>query len=217
MLSEVPVGITSICSKWSDDLSGIMEDSACADYVRSELPDLLRNKGLFAQILGNLLEGGAYPDLRRSTMFDNELILFTDPSGHFSLRLFLWGSGEYTVVHDHNSWGVIGPVSGVLEVINYRREDDGSQEGYARLEETGRLRCLHGDTAYTLPLNKGIHKIGNPTQDTMASLAMYGKPLPRSYINGFDIESNHVYKILPPKVKKNSLRSRPYPVCGKSL
>lgn len=211
MLSEIPLGITSVCAKWSECLSGITEDDTCIEYVTRELPNLLRDKALFSEILGNLVEGAKYPDLGRSTMFDNELLLYPDPSRNFSLRLFLWEAGDYTIVHDHNSWGVIGPVSGVLEAVNYRREDDASDEGYARLVETGRVRCLPGDTAFTLPLNKGIHKVGNPTQETMVSLAVYGNPLPRGYINRFDIENERVFRMLPTKARKKKLAERALP------
>ena len=205
MTLQAPTEITSVCEKWSKGLSKLKDDIACIDYTRRELPNLLQNKELFTKILNDIVKGTKYPDIRSATMFDNELLLYSDPSREFSLRLFLWAPGEYTVVHDHNSWGVIGPISGVLEVFNYRREDDGSKEGYAELVNTEKLTCMLGETGFTMPLNEGIHNIGNPTDKAMASLGMYGKPLHRGYINGFDFEKNKVYKIFPPKVKKRTL------------
>ena len=205
MSSQVPLEIASFCKRCSDALSWTTENESCVELVRDELPILLFNKPLFAEILHSLVEGGGYPDLGRSTMFDNELLLHADSSRLFTLRMFLWGPGEYTVIHDHNSWGVIGPVSGVLGVFNYKREDDGSREEYACLIETEELRCLPGQTTFTLPLNQGIHKIGNPTQESMVSLSVYGKPLDRGYINGFDIDNDRIYKIFPPKSKKKML------------
>lgn len=205
MSSQVPLEITSFCKRCSDGMYGITEDESRVELFRDQLPSLLRNKPLFAEILHNLVEGGGYPDLGHSTMFDNELLLHADSSRLFTLRMFLWGPGEYTVIHDHNSWGVIGPVSGVLGVFNYKREDDGSREEYARLIETEEVRCLPGETTFTLPLNQGIHKIGNPTQESMVSLSVYGKPLARGYINGFDIDNGRIYKIFAPKSKKKML------------
>ena len=211
MSSNAQAEITLICKEWSDGLSRFSEDNACVEYVRKELPHLLRNKELCLEILNNIVEGEKSPDLGRPTMFDNEIILFVDPSKHFSLRLYLWGPGEYTIVHDHNSWGVIGPISGTLEVFNYRREDDGSREGYAHLVKTETNAYTPGETDFTLRVNEGIHNIGNPTMETMASLAVYGKPLSRGYINGFDVEKNRVYKIFPPKVKKKTLAKQALP------
>ena len=205
MTSQTSIEINSACEKWSEGLSRLKDDSACVDYARRELPNLLQNKELFARILNEVVNGGKYPDIKSATMFNNELLLFTDPSRQLSLRLFLWAPGEYTVIHDHNSWGVIGPVSGLLEVLNYKREDDGSKEGYAELVCTKTLSCMPGETAFTLKLDRGIHNIGNPTNEAMVSLGMYGNPIRRGYINGFDLERKSVYKIFPPKVKKRTL------------
>jgi predicted metal-dependent enzyme (double-stranded beta helix superfamily) len=138
-------------------------------------------------------------------MFDNELLLYLHPLGFFSLRMYLWGPGEYTYPHDHNSWGVIGAVSEGYEVVNYRREDDESIEGYASLVEVERFRLQPGETAFTLPLSKGIHKTGNATGESIITLHFYGKSMPRGYLNGFDIANNRVYRVFPPRQKKELL------------
>lgn len=203
-----PLEISAFCQRCAEALSGITEDEARIELIRSELPRLLLNRSLFAKILRDLAAGGKYPDLRHSTMFDNELLLYADGMRLFSLRLFLWYPGEYTPVHDHNSWGVIGPISGELEVVNYRREDDGSQQGYACLVEVERFRLRPGETSFTLPLNEGIHKTGNPTQEAMLSLSLYGNPLSRDYIHGFDIDRHSAYRILSPKMKKRLRAAR---------
>lgn len=208
MSSLAPQEISTFCQRCSELLSGIAEDQARIEWVRSELPRLLLNQSLFTKILHDLVEGGNYPDLRHSTMFDNELLLYADGARLFSLRLFLWDPGRYTSVHDHSSWGVIGPVSGELEVINYRREDDGSREGYARLVEIERFRLRPGETGFTLPLNEGIHATGNPTQEGMISVGLYGNPLPREYIHGFDVARHSVYRIFAPKTQKRLLAAR---------
>ncbi len=156
-------------------------------------------------LLNNLVDGEGYPDARRPTMFDNEVPLYLDPQGLFSLRMYLWGPMEYTYPHDHNSWGVIGTASEGYEVINYRRLDDESHEGYARLAEVERMRLQAGETAFTLPFSKGIHKTGNGTKGSIATLHFYGKTLSRGYLNGFDIANNRVYRIFPPRQKKQLL------------
>lgn len=190
--------VVSYCRRYSDGLSQLESPEDCIEFVRAELPPLLLNTRLFAGLLECLLEGLEYPDLRRATMFDNELLLYADKERLFSLRMFLWGPGEYTPVHDHNAWGVIGPVSGELDVANYTREE-------ARVVATERFHLAPGDTVSTLPLDDGIHKIGNPTGETMISLSLYGKPLPRGYINGFDPDTGRVYRIVAPKIKKKLL------------
>jgi predicted metal-dependent enzyme (double-stranded beta helix superfamily) len=48
-------------------------------------------------------------------LFDNEFILYRDPARLFSLRLYIFGAGERTCVHDHTSWGVSASAFGKLE------------------------------------------------------------------------------------------------------
>jgi hypothetical protein len=114
-------------------------------------------------------------------------------------------------VHDHGSWGVIGPVTGKFEVIGYRREDDGSEEGKATLVEEEMLTLEPGETTFTLPLNDGIHEVGNPTDETIFSLSLYGRPLPRGYIWGFDVAEGRCYRIIAPQTKKKLLIAQALP------
>jgi predicted metal-dependent enzyme (double-stranded beta helix superfamily) len=197
--------ILSFCGKCSRGLDGLTDHEACIEFIQVELPPLLLNKELWVGLLSNLIDGDGYPDIRRPTMFDNEVPLYLDRGGLFSLRMYLWGPGEYTCPHDHNSWGVIGTVSEGYEVINYRRVDDESHEGYARLVEVERVRLQPGESASTLPFSKGIHKTGNAARESIVTLHLYGKVLPRGYLNGFDIANNRVYRIFPPRQKKELL------------
>jgi predicted metal-dependent enzyme (double-stranded beta helix superfamily) len=202
----IPSEIVTFCHKCSEGLSGMNENGERIDFMRNLLPELLRDRPLFRKILHDIVEKGAYPDLRYATMFDSEFILFTHPEHLFSLRMFIWTPGNYDPVHDHNSWGVIGPVTGKLEVINYKRGDDGSREGHARLIETDRRMVHPGDTYFVVPFNEGIHKTGNPTSRTIIQVSIYGEgQIQRNHINGFDLEMNRVYPIYAPKIKKKLL------------
>ncbi|MFH1480660.1 MAG: cysteine dioxygenase family protein [Pseudomonadota bacterium] len=177
-------------------------------FIKSELSGLLLDKPLFARILRDVIEGSGYPDIRQGTMFDNEIPLYSDINRLFSARLYLWAPGEYTPIHDHNSWGVIGPGLGRYEVIKYRREKEGPQEAWGGLVEVERLILLPGQTEVTLPLNEGIHQTGNPSDQTIFTLHVYGNPIRRAYINGFDMDKGRVYRIYAPKVKKRMLASQ---------
>jgi predicted metal-dependent enzyme (double-stranded beta helix superfamily) len=207
MLSNeyMPDEINQFCKECTQGLRGLQLEE-CILLVRSQLPRLLLNESLAAKLMKNILDGVGYPDARMPTMFDNELVLFTDRN-LFSLRMYLWGPGEYAGAHDHNSWGVIGTVSPGFEVINYRREDDCSREDYARLAEKERMELQPGEMAHTLPLNDGIHETGNPTRNTMVTLSVYGRSLGRGYLQGFNIADNRVYRILTPRRKKIYLAS----------
>ena len=59
-----------------------------------------------------------------------------------------------------------------------------------------------GQVVSTLPLNDGIHETGNPTDETLITLSIYGPAVRRGYIQGFDIKNRRVYKMVPPRQKK---------------
>jgi len=206
MTSPIPPKIQSFCKECAHGLSDLMENQERIEFTQGLLPKLLRDTPLFGTILRSLIEKKAYPDLNYPTMFDSEFILYTDPDRLFSLRMFLWEPGAYDPIHDHNSWGVIGPATGQLEVINYRRNDDGSRKEYADLIETDRRIILPGDTYFVLPLDNGIHRTGNPSDETIIQVSIYGETqATRNHINGFYLESKSVYPIYAPKTKKRLL------------
>lgn len=206
MTSLIPPKILTFCKECAHGLSKLTDNQERIAFMQKLLPKLLRDTQLFGTILRDLIVKREYPDLNYPTMFDSEFILYTDPDRIFSLRMFLWGPGDYDPVHDHNSWGVIGPVTGQLEVINYRRNDDGFKDGYADLIEIDRRIILPGDTYFVLPLNAGIHRTGNPGNDTIVQVSIYGEAqTTRNHINGFDLEAKSVYPIYAPKTKKRLL------------
>jgi predicted metal-dependent enzyme (double-stranded beta helix superfamily) len=174
-------------------------------FFQGELPALLSERGLFEGLLRGILKGEAYPDLRQETTFANELILYRDPGRMFSLRLYLFGPGEHTPVHDHTSWGVSGSAFGRLEIARYRREDDGADPGRVRLSLSERCVLRPGETETTPPLDGGIHRTGNPADGATLMVSVYGTPLRRLYIQWFDLETGRVQRVFPPRVEKKRI------------
>ena len=177
-------------------------------YIGRKLPELLLDRRLFNKILTNIVKGQSYPDARQATMFSNEFIIFISTKRLFSVRLYIYEPGQYTPIHDHNSWGVYGCVHNRIEVIRYRREDDETDSGYARLCEIERPILQPGQTASVLPLNDGIHKAGNPDGQTSVMLCVYGTPIRRLYVNQYDHLKNRVSKLYPPRLQKKMLATR---------
>jgi len=204
----IQIQIKGFCEKFSRELSGMSDPGKCIELAGSSLSELLLNRALMAGLMHNMVSGAGYPDLGKPTLFDNEVVLFLEESRAFSLRLYLWGPGEFTPPHDHNSWGVLGTVSAGFESINYRREDDGLREGYAKLKELDKRQLQAGETVFTLPLNAGIHKTGNPTEETIITISIYGPSVGRGYIQGFDLVRNRVYRLVSPRHKKVLLATR---------
>ncbi|UCF92268.1 MAG: hypothetical protein JSW39_29050 [Desulfobacterales bacterium] len=203
--SKSPPELLDICARWSKSFEKFTDNAARIDFVRNELPALLGSRSLFIGILRSITRGATYPDLRQAMIFEDEMILYLQPQRLFSLRMFIYGPEDFTPVHDHTSWGVSGSALGDLSVVKYRRDDDGLQDGYARLRRMEQLTLKPGETDVTLPLNQGIHQTGNSTAATIIMISVYGRPLRRLYINRFDIENNRVYKMFPPRMKKRRL------------
>jgi len=200
--------LLEICQRWSDSIENLSGDAIRMDFFQNELPGFLRNQSLFQELLKNILDGSPYPDLRQAQMIDDEILLYLNPKRLFSLRMFLYGPGDYTPIHDHNSWGVSGAVVGELGVIRYAREDDGTVEGHARLRQTARVQLQPGEIELTRPLNDGIHQTGNPGQGTTIMISVYGSPVRRLYIKRFDYEHNKVDRLYPPRIKKKMLAAQ---------
>ncbi len=202
----MPHVLTDFCDRLREGLKEAGDALSMIEQTRLVFPELSLNKNLFRNLLRAVAEGQAYPDVRYPTMFDSEIILFNDPERYFTMRLFLWRPGQYDPVHDHSSWGVIGPVEGCLENILYDRLDDGKTKGRAVLRERERMMIEPGKDYYVLPLNAGIHKTGNPSSETIVQVSIYGRPsVKRDFINGFDLENDRVYPICSPKTKKRKL------------
>jgi predicted metal-dependent enzyme (double-stranded beta helix superfamily) len=121
------------------------------------------------------------------------------------MRLYIFGPGEHTCVHDHTSWGVFGPAFGTIEVVRYRREDDGTDPWQAQVRMSSCLVLRPGETESTLPFDQGIHRTGNPVSGTTLMVSIYGPPLRRPYIQCFHLDDGRVHRVYPPRVRKRML------------
>ena len=210
-MSQLPESLNELqqlFNRWSESLQNIKAIEKRIHYIGQEMPALLLSHRLFCTIMDHIVKGRSYPDVRQATMFTNEFILFISDRRLFSVRLYIYEPGQYTPIHDHNSWGVYGCVHNSIEVIRYRREDSGTQTGYARLREIDRPILHPGQTASVLPLNDGIHKAGNPDGKTSVMLCIYGTPIRRLYVNQYDRRDNSVSKLYPPRLRKKRLAAR---------
>jgi hypothetical protein len=194
-----------ICRQWAAAIKSIGGSEGRMTFFRDELPAFLSKRALFEGVLKGIVNGAPYPDVRQETLFDNELILYRDPARLFSLRLYIFGAGEHTAVHDHTAWGVYGSAFGKLMVVRYRREDDGSDPDLAQLTPLGNLVLGPGATLATLPFDQGIHSTGNPGEGTTLMLSIYGTPLRRLYIQRFNLETGRVQRVFPPRFRKKML------------
>ena len=101
-----------------------------------------------------------------------------DPDCSYSLQVFVWPPGSATRIHDHSSWGAFCCVVGSDLEERYERADDGSLSDYARLKKLWLLGWRREDGISTvLPYERGIHRVGNPTEEPAISVHLYGPRL----------------------------------------
>jgi predicted metal-dependent enzyme (double-stranded beta helix superfamily) len=117
---------------------------------------------------------------------------YDDEEGAYSLQIFVWPPGSWTKVHDHSSWGAYCCAAGTVLEERYKRLDDGSVAGHARLEEVWRLGWSNAEGASTvLPGDGGIHRVGNPGSEAAITVHFYG---PRTGgLDGRDYDPSHDY------------------------
>ena len=191
------------CRRWSDEISDLPGEDRHIAYFQREMPHLLLDRALIRSLLSDIRAGRPWPDIRKAGFFENEILLYTDDHRRFSLRLYFHGAGEYTVIHDHNAWGVSGVTSGKLGVILYRREeDDQNDPAHARLVKLDHQILPAGKVAVTRPLAPGIHQTGNPEDLPNMMITVYGRPARRLYIQEYDPAGHRAIRRYPPKLRK---------------
>ena len=115
-----------------------------------------------------------------------------DPEHSYSVQVFVWPPGTATRVHDHSSWGAFCCVVGSVLEERYERLDDGSLSEHARLRRRWRLEWSRESGISTvLPGDRGIHKVGNPTDEPAISVHLYGPRL--GEIDGRDYDPSQDY------------------------
>lgn len=114
-------------------------------------------------------------------------LIFDAPDASLSLYAIVWLPGQWTPVHDHGSWGVVGVVEGVLEERSYVRlsPDRGADEGI-ELARGGTVLLRHGAVTSFVPNPDHIHVTGVPAERPRAvSLHLYGRTM--SDFNIYDV------------------------------
>jgi len=114
-------------------------------------------------------------------------LVFEAPDASLSLYTIVWLPGQWTPVHDHGSWGVVGVLEGVLEERSYVRlwADQGADEGI-RLVRGGIILLGRGAVTSFVPNPDHIHITGVPLERPRSvSLHLYGRTM--NNFNTYDV------------------------------
>jgi predicted metal-dependent enzyme (double-stranded beta helix superfamily) len=98
---------------------------------------------------------------------------------------FSWLPDRGTPPHDHGTWAVVAGVVGPEWNTFWRRQDDGSRAGYAKLTQIGAKMFLPGDVL-AMPAGT-IHQVWNQTVAVTISLHIYGMHINHTGRSQFDI------------------------------
>jgi predicted metal-dependent enzyme (double-stranded beta helix superfamily) len=114
-------------------------------------------------------------------------LIYDAPDSSLSLYSIIWLPGQWTPVHDHGSWGVVGIVEGVLEERSYvRLSPDRGADVEIDLARGGTVLLRHGAVTSFVPNPDHIHVTGVPTERSRAiSLHLYGRTM--SDFNIYDV------------------------------
>jgi predicted metal-dependent enzyme (double-stranded beta helix superfamily) len=144
-------------------------------------PDFVRS-----QILPSLEEARDSEDWYVARRYEAE-------DGSYSLQVFVWPAGTGTNIHDHSSWGAYCCAAGTMLEERYERLDDGSRAGHARLKKVWQLWWSPEDGASTVqPGEGGIHRVGNPQDETAISVHLYGPRVGEADGRDYDPSRDHV-------------------------
>jgi predicted metal-dependent enzyme (double-stranded beta helix superfamily) len=113
--------------------------------------------------------------------------IYICPDGELSLFALVWLPGQWTPVHDHGSWGVVGVVEGLLEERAYMSaEGEIRGDSGIRLRRGGVVLLNPGAVTTFVPNPDHIHVTGVAgDRSRCVSLHLYGR----------NMDSFHVYDV----------------------
>ncbi len=104
-------------------------------------------------------------------------LIYASEDDSLSLYVLVWQPGQWTPVHDHSSWGVVGVLRGLLEERNYIRMNP-LQEGDEHIDlRPGGIILMNPGTVTTfVPNPDHIHETGASADGQGAmTLHLYGR------------------------------------------
>jgi 3-mercaptopropionate dioxygenase len=116
-------------------------------------------------------------------------LIYETPDNSLSLYALVWRPGQWTPIHDHGSWGVVGVVEGVLEERSYVSLSP-NREAHSdlALARGGIILLAQGAVTSFVPNPDHIHVTGVPAERSRAvSLHLYGRTM--RHFNIYDLNA----------------------------
>jgi predicted metal-dependent enzyme (double-stranded beta helix superfamily) len=153
------------------------------DAIKAEMLELARHEHLFP--------AAEFPPPPEGEKGAKRYLLQEDPDGRFAIYMLALNPGNSTKPHDHTTWAVVVSVEGQELNKVYRRVDDGTQDGHARLEQVREVMVEPGTGIALMP--EDIHSIHTSGHASTRHLHVYGLALEKLDDRlGYDLEANTV-------------------------
>jgi predicted metal-dependent enzyme (double-stranded beta helix superfamily) len=118
--------------------------------------------------------------------------LYRAEDGSLCLFSLVVPAGATTPVHDHLAWGLIGLYRGRQSETVYRRLDDGSAEGQARLEVANEQDVERGEFFALLPPDGDIHRVSTISEEPSVSIHLLANDTACVWRHSFDPDGGTV-------------------------
>lgn len=148
------------------------------EYCAPHLNRLIMNQ---PEEVHSLLNQLAWPNEHSETYTRQRLL--EAPSGAWSVYAICWNPGQYTPIHDHGTWGVVGVLEGALYEHQYACSVQTVKESSCyQLTPTGVTLLSKGAVNTFIPEPDHIHRSGVPVSGKpTASIHLYGRLMTHYY------------------------------------
>jgi predicted metal-dependent enzyme (double-stranded beta helix superfamily) len=139
--------------------------AACFD------PPPLKTVRIKAALNRAVTESGLLSAEQRATRADcyARHVIYADPAGRFTILAIVWGPGQFSPPHAHDTWCAYGVYENALEETVYRWDAAASAAHPIRTEQRH-----PGYSCYAGAGLDQIHRLGNPGARSAISIHVYG-------------------------------------------
>ena len=121
-----------------------------------------------------------------------QYLLHCDPLERFSVVSFVWSGGQYTPIHNHQTWGVVGVLRGIEESTQFEHDNLNK-----KLIQGETIRLKPGEIDQFSPKLGDIHQVKNPLNgECSISIHVYGGNIGKIKRQVFDKETGETKEFL---------------------
>jgi predicted metal-dependent enzyme (double-stranded beta helix superfamily) len=121
-------------------------------------------------------------------------LIYKPKDDSFSIAGAVWKPGQTTPIHDHLTWAMVGTYSGEEREALFRRLDDGSNPGVAKLEKVSERTNTNGHV--TVLGSSGIHRVDNLGAEPALSIHVYGRDIGPTERHAYDPVTGQISKFV---------------------